>query len=59
MSGWCLEVSGWYVSVSGDVSIPKSLATNYIRSDVSFSSNALRRKNAFVWGYLEVSGWCL
>ena len=58
VSGWCLEVYGWCVSVPGDVSIPKSLATNYIRSEVSFSPNAQRRKNSFVWGCLEVSGWC-
>ena len=41
MSGWSLEVSGWCVRVSGDVSIPNPFAKDYIRSDIAFSSNAL------------------
>ena len=48
VSGWCLGVSGnclvaylLCLMVPGDISIIDPFAKDYIRSDISFSSNAL------------------
>ena len=41
MTWCCLEVSGWCVGVSGDVSVPNPFAKDYVSSDIVFFSNAL------------------
>ena len=60
MTWCCLEVSGWCVGVSGDVSVSNPFAKDYVCSDIVFSSNALVCvKLPMSGGVLMVSGWCL
>ena len=60
MTLWCLDVSGWCVRVSGDVSIPKPSGRDYVRSDISVSSKTLLNVKLPMSGRIRmVSGWCL
>ena len=62
MSGLCLGVSGWGLSVSGDELIPNLLVKMHIghnSSAYAFLPVPSMPKTAYVWGCLDCAWGCL